>query len=59
LIGWYLDEREEFVEEPHMYEHSDVERDDDCFIKDQDYTRDLRSAHGEERIKTNAQLNRP
>jgi hypothetical protein len=49
LIGWYLDEPEEFVEEPHMYEHSDVERDDDCFIKDQDYTRDLKSAHGEER----------
>jgi len=48
LIGWYLDEHEEFVEEPHMYEHSDVERDDDCFITDQD----LMYAHavfGEER----------
>ena len=35
-----------------MNKHSDVERDDDCFITDQDYTRDLRSAHavfGEER----------
>lgn len=46
MIGWYLDEYEDFVEEPFKYDHSDVESDDDCFITDQDY---FSKFHGEER----------